>query len=295
MLSPALVWPGLDAGAAAAGKRLPRRFKRAEKRALPRRDPVGLAAKAMGIEPPPAGALARLADGLEAGQRDWFCAEPVMWVAGRDSLRMFKLDDARLDAGEADALIKAARAHFGDRLLLERGASGRWYAALEGVHAVRTEPVDTALGQAITPQSLEEGPDAGRLRAFLNELQMLWHEHPVNEARRNAGQPVANALWLWGCGRLPAKPSLDDAPRLRADEPLVRALAQWLGLECRPLEDTSTTRSMSDLLVVVGPGDDARGEAWLGAFASFRGAWRLFVADCEWRLPVRRGGFFRRA
>jgi hypothetical protein len=42
------------------------------------------------------------------------------------------------------------------------------------------------------------GEAARAWRALLNELQMLWHEHPVNLARERAGRPVLNSAWLEG-------------------------------------------------------------------------------------------------
>lgn len=38
-------------------------------------------------------------------------------------------------------------------------------------------------------------------RRLLNEVQMLWHEHPVNEMRQNYGQLPINGLWLYGGAR----------------------------------------------------------------------------------------------
>src|SRR5690606_20775305 len=57
-------------------------------------------------------------------------------------------------------------------------------------------------------------------RRLLNEIQMAWHEHPVNDARAARGAPPVNALWLyggaraWGAARLsPAEVASDlDAP-----------------------------------------------------------------------------------
>ena len=38
-------------------------------------------------------------------------------------------------------------------------------------------------------------------RRLLNEIQMAWYEHPVNEARAQRGLPPVNALWLYGGAR----------------------------------------------------------------------------------------------
>jgi hypothetical protein len=38
------------------------------------------------------------------------------------------------------------------------------------------------------------------VRSLVNELQMLLHEHPVNEGRAARGLPPVNSVWLWGIG-----------------------------------------------------------------------------------------------
>jgi len=43
-----------------------------------------------------------------------------------------------------------------------------------------------------------EGDAARAWRGIVNELQMLWFEHPVNLAREAAGQPTLNSAWLEG-------------------------------------------------------------------------------------------------
>lgn len=45
---------------------------------------------------------------------------------------------------------------------------------------------------------LPEGTDARRWRRVLNEIQMTWFEHPVNEARAARGELPVNAVWLGG-------------------------------------------------------------------------------------------------
>lgn len=290
MLTPALVWPKLDVEAAIAGKRLPRRCKQAVKWPVAARDSLALTAAALGIEAPPAGALARIADGLSPAGRNWFRAEPVMLVPDRDQLVLLPLD-APLSTGEAETLADAARAHFGGSLVLERGASGRWYAALEDVRDASGVSPDEMAGRPLEIASFGAGPNASRLRAFLTELQMLWYEHPVNLARREAGLREANALWLWGGGQLSGKPALDEPVRLHADSPELIGLASWLSLEFISLAEPAPGEPRSGDLTVTGGEEGTLGEAWLGAFAALRGEFRLYAKGSEWQVPPRRGLF----
>jgi hypothetical protein len=42
------------------------------------------------------------------------------------------------------------------------------------------------------------GKEALPLRRLQNEVQMLWHSHPVNAAREARRLPLVNSFWLWG-------------------------------------------------------------------------------------------------
>ncbi len=60
---------------------------------------------------------------------------------------------------------------------------------------------------------------------------MLWHTHPINEARETHGQPRINALWLWGGASPEQRPAKHDT--LTIDDSLISpALAddwgRWL-------------------------------------------------------------------
>ena len=44
-------------------------------------------------------------------------------------------------------------------------------------------------------------PDlAKKWRRLQNEIQMIWHDHPVNEARLTRGELTVNSVWLYGIG-----------------------------------------------------------------------------------------------
>lgn len=45
-----------------------------------------------------------------------------------------------------------------------------------------------------------QGPTLQGWRKWLNEVQMVWHDHPVNADRVERGLPPINSLWLYGGG-----------------------------------------------------------------------------------------------
>ncbi|QEI05930.1 hypothetical protein FXN63_08790 [Pigmentiphaga aceris] len=80
-----------------------------------------------------------------------------------------------------------------------------------------------------------QGAVARPWRRLVNEIQMEWYAHPVNEARRDRGQPEINTLWLFG-GSAPWQPKL-NAARLAGGPAWVQGIAQAAGLPWAPLNE----------------------------------------------------------
>jgi hypothetical protein len=70
--------------------------------------------------------------------------------------------------------------------------------------------------------------------ALLNEVQMVLHEHPVNEAREARGEPAVNSVWLWGGGRAPDK-AQGPWHSVSAGDPVARGLARLAAIRARDL------------------------------------------------------------
>jgi hypothetical protein len=120
----------------------------------------------------------------------------------RDRIMLADADALSLSRQEADALAAAIGQHFGADLSPLPLHPRRWYLQYLQAPRLTTTPLSVAVGRDIDPL-LPQGDDAMRFRAELNELQMLLHEHPVNQAREARGELPVNSLWLWGGGRLP--------------------------------------------------------------------------------------------
>ncbi|MGA7965437.1 MAG: hypothetical protein WCB49_06065 [Gammaproteobacteria bacterium] len=287
MLSPALIWPHFDPQAAAGERFVQQRLKRAPSTVIEARSTLALVARALGIEAPPAAALARLAEGRSASP-SWFLAEPVMLTPDRDRLLLRRLGEEELSPNEARALIETVHGHFPEtELQLERAVDGHWYARLEGVDARPGFAVEAVAGAVIEATPEVFGVSAAGVRV-LNELQMLWYEHSVNRARKEAGRLQANALWVWGGGALPAVVPRVRARVLAAQAPELSGLSQWLDLERREPDAALNEGIAPGLVAVIGAGEDALGQRWLTAFARQRGAFRLFGAGRMWDVPGRR-------
>lgn len=130
------------------------------------------------------------------------------------------------------------------------------------------------------PQALEDRP----WRRLANEAQMLWFEHPVNQARYAQGQMPVNSLWLFGGASLeqlttaPARADTQVHPELLA----CNASHDWSGwlaalgdLESRVFQPLSAS-PMPDLVLtgsdrLVQLNKPARWRQWL---PRSRNAWR---------------------
>jgi hypothetical protein len=103
-----------------------------------------------------------------------------------------------LTDAESVALCEAA-----DALMREEGVqiefieASQWRVTLNREIDVLTERPDWIIGEPLRP-NLPRGRDARLVERWMNELQMLFFSHPVNEARQSRGLPVVNMVWLWG-------------------------------------------------------------------------------------------------
>ena len=186
----------------------------------------------------PVAALTRLADGGEAGGGDWWLrADPVHLRA--DLHGGVFLADARtlaIEADETTALAAAFNQTFAeDGLRLEAPCPERWYLRLPTDPGIRTQTLSAAAGRNINAL-LPAGPNARHWHTLLTEIQMLFHGHPLNQAREQRRQPMINGLWFWGGGSCPTAARAPTAG-LYARDPLVRGLARLSGTAIDPLPE----------------------------------------------------------
>jgi hypothetical protein len=125
---------------------------------------------------------------------------------GTEALSLSLQDDARWREVSAPVL-----AEHGWQALALDGQPGRWqlvpiHAAPDWLTAWDACSGERALGMAVD-RWLPRGKASQPGRALLNALQMHWHSHPLNEARRQAGQAELNGAWFWGSPR-PDKPTM---------------------------------------------------------------------------------------
>ena len=139
----------------------------------------------------------------------WFTLSPVHIHVARDHLVL--TDQRRLAITEAEsrALFASAKSmcdELGHTLVF--GDSNHWFLRADAWRELRTSTLDAACGHHLDIW-MAQGEYAGAWRKLQNEIQMLWHIHPVNSEREARGESTINSVWLHsGSDKITAAPQL---------------------------------------------------------------------------------------
>lgn len=185
----------------------------------------------------------------------WLRAEPVQLVPDRDSLVLMPSDTLMLDESESLALLKAFNAHFAqDQVELLYGGAARWYLKVLQPVDIKTQTIDELRFRPVN-DAYPTGNAANYWRKLMNEAQMLFYSHPVNERRRNQGLPEVNSVWFWGEGVLPANQLVMRAQAMIwSDDLYLRGLSKLSGSQCG-----TSVASFSEWRALVASSDNAKG------------------------------------
>ncbi len=179
----------------------------------------------------PVAPLARLGDGQPSDTGYWLCADPVHLRVDRDALVLVDSRGYKLAQTDADALVRTLNLHFDAAgLAFSAPTPHRWYARVTHAPDLETVPLREAAGRNVD-SLLPSGGEALVWHRTFNEIQMLLHDHPVNEAREARGEPPVNSVWLWGGGSLPAQVS-GEWICVWANDALARGLARAADIDC---------------------------------------------------------------
>ncbi len=234
--------------------------------------------------------------GLTPPDGHWFVLQPVHFHVARDHLVLTDLRQLDLDDTQSRDLFNAAQPLFEELGHAVRFGNARyWFLQAAAWRDLRTCTPDAAAGHNVDIW-LPRGTDERGWRRLHNEVQMLWHTHPLNEQREARGQRRVNALWLWGGSStqdawpqryaqiLAGAPVVTTDTDTRFDDaPVASALAgdwgSWLaamqGIETRhaaPLLDA--LRSGASTRVILQLTDAQRVREWQVSRAGVRKFWR---------------------
>lgn len=189
---------------------------------------------AFGISGPdwPAAAPARLGeadgDAVRLGERWWVRADPVHLRVDTTHARLFGAYALDLQPDESAALIERLNGLYAaDGLVFEAPVPDRWYIGCPRPSDLRAVTPDRVAGRNVDA-FMPDGGDARAWRAWLNEVQMLLHDAPVNTDRERRGALSVNSVWLWGGGQCPAV--FAGPEQVYADDPVALGLARLAGV-----------------------------------------------------------------
>ena len=149
--------------------------------------------------------------GLDAGSHHWLHADAIHLAASLNEVTLVPLrGEVALTSDELATMTPMLSDHLApSELTIRRTTASGWL--IESLCDWSVETVVAEFAQEHDwNEVLPQGRDAGPMRRLMTELQMLLHEHPVNQRRLARGIPAANAIWFWGHGAI-AQPS--QAPR----------------------------------------------------------------------------------
>jgi hypothetical protein len=103
------------------------------------------------------------------------------------------------------------------------------YGYLRGEGSIDTAPMSARVLHCLPPDEfLPAGDSADTYHQLLGEVQMVLHEHEINQRRARSGIPEINSLWLWGGGFAPERVAF-PLPKLFSDDPLFQGY--WLSCD----------------------------------------------------------------
>jgi len=204
--------------------------------------PEAQAVRWLGLQPPPLAALRLLGETsppVSPHEGLWLCADPIHLRLHQEEIVVADGRQLDLTAEELDTLAASLNTHYAGEASFHPVTAERWYVRLDTPWATALPwdalpPLSAAAGRRLHLPTPADRPSR-QLVALMNEIQMLLHSHPVNEARAERGQPAVNGLWLWGPGALAGEGVTAAPGGVWGDEPLARGLALVANLQHYPL------------------------------------------------------------
>jgi hypothetical protein len=168
------------------------------------------------------------------------CIQPVHLHATRDHLVLMHPDHIPLTSAESATLLAEAKPLLQDEFKAEIIAADpcHWFIKPAHFASLATHSVDQAHGRNIDWWLPRDTVEAGIVRAWRklqNEIQMLWHISPVNEARQASGLPAINSIWISGIGSiddLQAPNEIRAASHIITDHHVLKGVAHHLTIPC---------------------------------------------------------------
>lgn len=154
----------------------------------------------------------------------WLRADPVHLRIEQNHIMLADSQVFHISKDEALQLTNEINRHLSnENLVLLPLNPYRWYIRLTQAPQIHTQTIDTATCKNIN-RLLPTGKDNVTWHKMFNEIQMLLHEHPLNQARTARNELPINSVWFWGGGFMP-QTVRSSYTHIWSNEPFSQALA----------------------------------------------------------------------
>ena len=159
----------------------------------------------------------------------------TLGLAGGD-MYMQDFSAGHITTDEARELIECLQEELGDdEFQFYPGVSYRHLMVWRGGRDdFKTPPPHDLTGQSVQDHVLRSD-SAMPLMHITNAAQLLFKRHPVNVRREQEGKLAANSIWLWGQGRRPQMPTLQEKFKLNgaviSAVDLIKGIGIYAGLD----------------------------------------------------------------
>lgn len=202
-------------------------------------------------------------------------ADPVHFALARDRMLVTVLAAEAAPTADESSTLAAVAAPIAAQFdaTLRVIDARHWFLSFDPAWPLQAVPRDAALGRSVQ-DVLPQGAAAPRWRKLLTEVQIAWHQQPLNERREAAGVPAINGIWLHGGGTwaaLPQRPFVTIA----AADPIVQGWGLASGLAPSALLDADAKPATADPFLAYDPRLLAHNalQDW--------DAWLAMLARCE--------------
>jgi hypothetical protein len=192
--------------------------------------------------------------------------EPVHIHAARDHLVLTSTEILDLRQDEADALFDSVKDIFEEMAVaIYRPTTSRWFIESPSLQSLSTVSTEQAQGRNIDhwmPIDTTTAGVARQWRKWQNDIQMIWFNHPVNEARASEGMLTINSIWISGIGslsRIQPSQQLQGAKALHSTDSCLSVLARYLN---KPHISSITNRDLPNTLSLISLNDPGITELW---------------------------------
>ena len=192
--------------------------------------------------------------------------EPIHIHAARDHLVLTSTEILDIQASEADALFESVKDIFAEMSSITyRSKPHKWFIESSALQTLSTVSTAQAEGRNIDhwmPSDTSQEGVARQWRKWQNEIQMIWFNHPINEARQAEGMLSINSVWISGIGKLTdIKPNerLLQAKQWHSSDGCLNLLASYLN---KPHTTSLNELSLANTISLISASDPDLKNVW---------------------------------